>query len=480
MATAQKVHGADVSHHQGDLDLGQAVEAGLEFLYHKASEASSFVDDEYNKRREDARAVGLAFGPYHFGRFTSVADAIKEARFFVEKANPLDCELLPVLDIETMGGMRLSKIIECCKAFVDEVKRLTGLDVIFYTPYDLKLPGLYWRPRYNRNNEVLGRLAEPKLSWDIWQFSDGRLGVPDSFPGLGHVDLNTFAKGRSLKDILIKKPPKKEFFLEELKLLQSSMQGSDKQAEIIDDVRQMFNVAVNNDVDLICLSETDRHGDVMPHVRVEAFRRGWWLQDEGVTGDCRFILNPKNKLLESGYVHVLDGQGGMPAGNFSNRGVAEITFETVGGNIITDHSSHWLTAFELDRRPGAEHPREAKFDKQTEAMIERVLLHGKGRRLSFWQGDTNLNEEKDTGFDHDAIHYQFKKAGLLSIYDELMPGENLPSTHGSAKGGTIDIIGSLEEDTRVKPVSVRVLPRRGRHSDHLMVLGVYSIKTLIK
>lgn len=38
------VHGADVSHHQPTLDLKLAKAKGLQFLYHKATEGDSFVD----------------------------------------------------------------------------------------------------------------------------------------------------------------------------------------------------------------------------------------------------------------------------------------------------------------------------------------------------------------------------------------------------------------------------------------------------
>lgn len=263
-----------------------------------------------------------------------------------------------------------------------------------------------------------------------------------------------------------------------IRLLHSSMQYSDPLPAIREDAHALFAAADELGADTIGFTETQKGTDAYRAVVEAAARAGWWMQSE-IAGDCRFALHPENKLIESGYVHVVDGDEPGVGGRFGQRGIAELTFRTQPGNVVTVHGAHWLTDYKLDRRPGPENRREAAFDRQTQAMIERVELHARGRRLSFWEGDTNLNEERDTGFDHDAIHARFQDAGLVSIWDELhKPGSELPSTLNGPGGPTLDVIGSCDLDGRVTAASVRVLPRRGRHADHLPVLAAYDVAAL--
>lgn len=258
---------------------------------------------------------------------------------------------------------------------------------------------------------------------------------------------------------------------EVLKLMSSSMQYSDRPTEQREDAEQVFDLADQLGVAVIGFSEATRHGSVFPELAAAAHRHDWFWQ-RGITGDYRFAVSPSCEVLENGYVHVLDAAVGHGP-HHSKRGVAEVTFRTAAGNVITDHGSHWLTGFQLDRKPGAEGPRERQHREQTDAMIERVQLHAAGRRLSFWQGDTNVDEQRDTGFDRAAIEARFAAHGLESIYDERFDGnDQLPSTHGRR---TIDVIGSIRADRRVTGRSVRVVKRNGRHADHLIVVASYDV-----
>lgn len=262
-----------------------------------------------------------------------------------------------------------------------------------------------------------------------------------------------------------------------LRLMQSSMQFSDPRPAIRQDVLQTFDDAERLDVAAIGFSEANRGSNVWPAIQYEARKRGWWFQGQ-VTGDARFALSPKCQRMRDGFTHVLDARSGFAKGNYSKRGIVELTFLTPGRNVVTVHTTHWLTGFKLDRRPGAEHNREKLHTRQTDAMIERVKRNGRGKRLSFWQGDTNVHEEADTGFDREAIHRRFLAAGLVSIYDELQrPGSDLPPTTTSGpRGRTIDVIGRYQRDVRVKAVSFDVLARRDRNSDHLPVVATYELR----
>jgi len=201
MTNPRKVHGVDISHHQnGTIGWAALRRAGVQFMYHKATEGTSFVDQNYEKRRKEARAAAVPFGAYHFARPES-GDARQEARFFIKVAKPVPGDLAPCLDLETKEHLAGAALVEWADNFCDEVEKLTGVTPVVYTPYDLSFAlerkAIFWVPRYNNSN------TPPARQWDIWQFSNGQFGVPNQVPGLGHVDLNTFNTGVSLADILI-------------------------------------------------------------------------------------------------------------------------------------------------------------------------------------------------------------------------------------------------------------------------------------
>jgi lysozyme len=191
MTTAQQIHGVDISHHQsGKIDWALLKRAGVLWMYHKCTEGQSFRDPNYNNRRAEAKKNGMPFGAYHFASPSmSIADAISEARFFVNAANPEPGDLKPALDLEVDDGVTQQGLRDWADAFCKEVARMTGVKPIIYTPYTLSKTleeeSIFWVPRYNNSN------VPPTRSWDVWQFSNGVFGVPNSVPGLGHVDLNT-------------------------------------------------------------------------------------------------------------------------------------------------------------------------------------------------------------------------------------------------------------------------------------------------
>lgn len=198
--TPMRVDGVDISHHQdGTINYAAAKQAGVKWLYHKATEGATYRDPNYTKRRAEAAKAGLPFGAYHFAR-AGVGDAEQEARAFLSYARPKPGDLRPALDLETTEGLSLTRLRTWAFAFAVEVVRQTGVAPIIYTPFDLgeDTKGcLIWRPRYNDSN------TPPALPWDIWQFSNGVLGKPDLVAGFGHVDLNTMRKGLTLDDMLI-------------------------------------------------------------------------------------------------------------------------------------------------------------------------------------------------------------------------------------------------------------------------------------
>ena len=85
----------DISHHNGNIDLNQAKQAGIVGVIHKATQGTGMVDNMYQTNRGKAQAAGLWWGAYHFG---TSGDGAQQADFFLSKANA---------DAQNVAGARL-------------------------------------------------------------------------------------------------------------------------------------------------------------------------------------------------------------------------------------------------------------------------------------------------------------------------------------------------------------------------------------
>jgi hypothetical protein len=255
-------------------------------------------------------------------------------------------------------------------------------------------------------------------------------------------------------------------------LATSSMQNTDRPAEIERDVAELFLPASWRRgwglPHAIVTTESERRGPVGPLLEEYADRHGWGYSD--VRGDVQILTRPDVEILEpAAYVHVLDGRGGMPRGNYPDRGVVE---ELVGisGERVWVHGIHPNTGYVLDDDPGQETRREEGIAKVVTVGAERTRAHGRGTVLSFLLGDLNVDEAKDRGQDRDAPHAILRRHGLVSGYDDA---GRYPDTHGHA---TYDVALRSVHDGRVRFVNLNVYaPRR---SDHRRASFLYDVAPL--
>ena len=154
-SAALTLPGIDVSHWQGTVDWSRVADAGKAFVFLKATEDAWYVDPTYGTNRSGARSNGLRVDAYHFARpDASAGDARKEARWFIRHADPQPGDLLPVLDIETSGGLDARELTAWSMRWVDEVRRLTGVRPLVYTsPYG-------WQVRFD-DSAALARWGAP-------------------------------------------------------------------------------------------------------------------------------------------------------------------------------------------------------------------------------------------------------------------------------------------------------------------------------
>lgn len=204
MTRSLRIDGVDISHYQSGLkiDWATAKNAGLKFLYHKATEGIGYTDPSYGPRRGETKAHGVRFGAYHFAR-PQVGNARAEALHFLSVAKPELGEMVPALDLETndahMTQAELTTWVHTWfRVVFNHLDRLSpGKGVkhkgLLYTPFNLdSRPSgvVLWRPRYSDTNArpVVGT---PFWTWSVWQFSDGVYGVPNHVPGIpGKVDID--------------------------------------------------------------------------------------------------------------------------------------------------------------------------------------------------------------------------------------------------------------------------------------------------
>src|SRR5690348_18482276 len=119
MPTANVI--VDLSHHNGNVDLAAAQNAGILGIIHKATQGWSYRDPLFQSRRAQALSAGLLWGAYHFG---VGADGAAQADFFLSTVDP-EPDTLLVLDFEANRAGSSMDLIEA-RAFVTHVQQATG------------------------------------------------------------------------------------------------------------------------------------------------------------------------------------------------------------------------------------------------------------------------------------------------------------------------------------------------------------------
>lgn len=176
-----QILGIDVSHFQGDVNWQEVKEAKITFVYDKASEGKSFKDPDYPENKIGAHQNELAHGSYHF--FTSDADAVEQAKFFISIIDYGPGDMPPVLDLE-QGGIKgdinpatfQSEVLK----WLSHVNATLGVKPIIYTNHvfgdryltreDFSEYNL-WIAEYGVQNPTIPKTWADK-GWLIWQRSE--------------------------------------------------------------------------------------------------------------------------------------------------------------------------------------------------------------------------------------------------------------------------------------------------------------------
>ncbi len=189
------IKGIDVSYAQGAIDWTAVKESGVEFAIIRSSRGPvsstrpAAEDTTFKYNITEAAKAGIHVGVYHYLYAETVADAKKEAQFFLKTIEPYQIDYPVVLDVEEQSQAKLgkSKITKIVKAFLDEVSA-AGYYAMLYsnktwlTQYlDMSQLSDYevWLAQWNT-------VPTYKGDFGIWQYSCK--GIVSGIDG--YVDLN--------------------------------------------------------------------------------------------------------------------------------------------------------------------------------------------------------------------------------------------------------------------------------------------------
>jgi len=189
------VNGIDLSGWQDPVDFSAVRAAGYSFVYAKCTEGAEFVDGTYDRKKQQANAVGLLFGAYHFVDWN--ASAQSQAELFLANATLGKGDLVPMIDCEGVPGISAARCIATISTISQAIAAAAGrlpaiyLDPDFWKSYLGSTDGFsghpLWLAQYAKQMQSLG-------SWEptFWQFSN-----TGTVPGVeGDVDLDWFLGDR--------------------------------------------------------------------------------------------------------------------------------------------------------------------------------------------------------------------------------------------------------------------------------------------
>jgi hypothetical protein len=191
------VQGLDVSHWNGFPDFVKLSAAGMRYVFSKATQGHSFVDDTYRRHTREAKQAGLEVGAYHF--FDYQKGGKKQAQHFLDtlRATTGLNGLLPlVVDVECLQSIGTSdhaKAKQRLHALMNELYRQTGRYPMIYTSQSMwtKVVGApasfgkypLWVACWKCNNLYMPKGWSEWLFWQVGLFR---------FPGVANLDGNIF------------------------------------------------------------------------------------------------------------------------------------------------------------------------------------------------------------------------------------------------------------------------------------------------
>ncbi len=198
--TCSHIHGIDLSHYQGNVfweTIGE--HSKMAYVYLKATEGGDRIDDKFERNIRLAHRHGLKVGSYHFYRPRS--DQERQLLNFTTQCHAEEQDLVPMIDIETTGGLSTDEFCDSLFRFLDLVEEYYDQRPLIYT----------YRNFYNKH--LLGKLEGYRLMIAMYTeeepvLADGRDIAMWQYTGKGRiigvsgfVDKSRFIGEYRLRDI---------------------------------------------------------------------------------------------------------------------------------------------------------------------------------------------------------------------------------------------------------------------------------------
>lgn len=177
LPTGPDVQGIDVSHHSGEVDWQQVVDAGYDFVYVKATEGVDALDPKFAEHWKALADLGVYRGAYHF--YVTEDDPEEQARFFLDTVDWRPGDLRPVVDVELIGHGTEPGLADRLRRFLEIVEGELGVAPVVYTMpnfWDAHLGSGFedyplWVAEYGVSQP---RLPERWDGWHLWQHAQDR------------------------------------------------------------------------------------------------------------------------------------------------------------------------------------------------------------------------------------------------------------------------------------------------------------------
>lgn len=172
-------------------------------------------------------------------------------------------------------------------------------------------------------------------------------------------------------------------------------------------------------------------------------------------------------------VDLIPVHGGK-AGAYPGRIITAGSFDwTAGdGSTISYDNTHLNSAIDKGGHPSGL-PRVALSTDHLRKLAADAVTRAAGPDLAFLGGDLNVDEHDDNRVDWSGFPNQiFREAGILSVYDELGTPESFRTLSG---GRTVDVVASVNRDSRVRALEVLSAYGLKLATDHYPVCARYAV-----
>lgn len=130
--TCNHVHGIDLSRYQGDVFWETVGDnAKMAYVYLKATEGGDRIDPKFERNINLAHRYGLKVGSYHF--FRPKTPLQKQLENFTAQCLPGEQDLIPMIDVETLGGLEVDQFCDSLLTFLRMVEHHYRQKPLVYT-----------------------------------------------------------------------------------------------------------------------------------------------------------------------------------------------------------------------------------------------------------------------------------------------------------------------------------------------------------